>query len=124
MAELIKKDGFDRAAGLIRAIKNDGINLHLIFNPVRSEVFARNCPANLDCRNDSKLPKFQEIRERWQEYQFSFANMLDYMPVEPNPEIIKKWYIPSDGHFSDNGGTVYAGAVYKYLRSVLLPVDR
>ena len=45
--------------------------------------------------------------------------MLDYMPRKPDPKIIKKWNIPMDGNFSDQGGAVYAGAVHEYLRSVL-----
>jgi hypothetical protein len=50
--------------------------------------------------------------------------MSDYLPVQLGNNEWQKWYIKSDGHWSDYGAEIYGRAMYLALRNrLLIPKD-
>jgi hypothetical protein len=96
----------EKSAHAVKTMLKAQKNLIILHNPIIGEILA-------------KTPRPGPAQTLEKKIGQPICYMADFMQNAHNPEEIKSWFIPRDGHFNNRGAGVYGEAVYRLIRKTM-----
>lgn len=107
-----EEEAISESLKALTAIQSRHGHLVVLYTPMLPEILDRST-------SNSRFVSFRRVAEK---KNIGITSMLPYIPVPSNEKLVRQWFIPGDGHFTDDGVKMYAGAVYTHLAEHLKAV--